>query len=568
MLAYAPKGQWSRPPDSHDDARRSTPPKKRKIPEGDDGESKAGGSHLVTKVKRFLTLHRTPSDLDPSTPRKRAKLEPSSGVTTKDRVPHKNLLPSWENTGINNLLALLADEREEKAKANNQLLRPAARPPQQRLKQASAVSCTCCTNGTSGGGLGALTVTTNNSLTSFERGREHLSNASQSGGASLSVPQSQSHNISSDAASAYASSLDSSFEGDEEDVEAELSSSFFQRFSLDGIKRSFRLKKNGRPKRTPNRRTRRELNSAGKRPPPCDGSNDSGLGEDSDLGIETATTRPSSTASPSSPPPLPILRSASGTNSSNNNGAESSVSKKHVMIREPSLKHLPSAARHSYPGVGLVPSYSSSSLPPPAPSSTAPRLVERVRYRPNRHSYSHATLLGDVGPQWGSLQFQAAEEVRRHLTDTADSLKHHRVHTLTDLIFSNHRRSTEDKLICMDTDEVEETIHLLYKILYHDWLGHVPVTSHLPMILHCVQKFLVIMVNVCPDLDPETRSRLSTSTGALVKYCEEIRFSRIRECLDRTRQSYIQVWCAILSIPFVNQSTSSAIMQKSHSFYS
>ena len=110
---------------------------------------------------------------------------------------------------------------------------------------------------------------------------------------------------------------------------------------------------------------------------PGDISHDSGLGEDSD-----------SPLSPRTSPLTPILR----TPSCNCN----SKPLKQVMIREPSLKHLPSAIRNSYPG---------------AMPADKPQLV-KLQHRHYRYSYHADNMVGDVSGQWNSLYFRAAQEVR------------------------------------------------------------------------------------------------------------------------------------------------------------
>ena len=104
----------------------------------------------------------------------------------------------------------------------------------------------------------------------------------------------------------------------------------------------------------------------------------------------------------------------------------------------------------------------------------------------------------------------------------------------------------------MQAKEVDETIHLLYKILYYDWLDDRPgvVSSPLSIILHCVQKFLIIVVDVCPDLESNDRRRLAICSRGLLQQCEDAKYSPITECLARTRTFYIQVWCALLCVPF------------------
>jgi hypothetical protein len=261
-----------------------------------------------------------------------------------------------------------------------------------------------------------------------------------------------------------------------------------------------------------------------------DVSHDSGLGEDSDMGDMSHRMSPLSPITSASPTtPIPILR----TTRSLSNGSHVPGGLKHVMIREPSLRHLPSAMRNSFPGAH--------------PARAVLIRMETARYHLNRHSYKADNLVGDVASQWGSLYFQAAQEVRHCLRDGCDSKKS----LICDLIFSNSRRGIEDKLLEMEADEVDETIHLLYKILYHDWLSLDTPNAHLSIILHCVQKFLVVVVEVCPELESSDRRRLSISSKHLLRQCEDSRYTPLAVCLERTRTLYIQVWCAILCIPFV-----------------
>ena len=120
---------------------------------------------------------------------------------------------------------------------------------------------------------------------------------------------------------------------------------------------------------------------------------------------------------------------------------------------------------------------------------------------------------------------------------------------MCDLIFSTNHRMTEDKLLVMEAEEVDQTIHVLYKILFYDWLSQP--STHLPIILHCVQKFLVLIVDVCPDMEATDRCRLSICCKGLLRQSEDAKYAPIKEVLQRTRTQYIQVWCAILCVPFV-----------------
>ena len=76
------------------------------------------------------------------------------------------------------------------------------------------------------------------------------------------------------------------------------------------------------------------------------------------------------------------------------------------------------------------------------------------------------------------------------------------------------------------------------------------VSGQLSIILHCVQKFLIIVVDVCPDLEPNDRRRLAICSRGLLRQSEEAKYAPINESLARTRTFYIQVWCALLCVPF------------------
>ena len=147
----------------------------------------------------------------------------------------------------------------------------------------------------------------------------------------------------------------------------------------------------------------------------------------------------------------------------------------------------------------------------------------------------------------GFVNFRASQEVRQCLKDGCDAKKS----LICDLIFCHKRRTVEDKLLVMEAEEVDETINLLYKILYFDWLASEPISDQLPIILHCVQKFLVVVIDVCPELEANDRRRLSLCSKGLLKQCEDAKYTPLKECLTRTRTLYIQVWCAILCVPFV-----------------
>ena len=95
--------------------------------------------------------------------------------------------------------------------------------------------------------------------------------------------------------------------------------------------------------------------------------------------------------------------------------------------------------------------------------------LETAKHRQYRYSYHADNLTGDVGPQWNNLYFRAGQEVKL-LCLASGGCDRARKSDICDLIFSNNSRAIEDKLMLMQAKEVDETIHLLYKILYYDWL--------------------------------------------------------------------------------------------------
>jgi hypothetical protein len=62
---------------------------------------------------------------------------------------------------------------------------------------------------------------------------------------------------------------------------------------------------------------------------------------------------------------------------------------------------------------------------------------------------------------------------------------------------------------------------------------------------------LKIGFEVCPELEASDRMRLGLCSKGLLNQCEDTRYQPLKECLARARTLYIQVWCAILCVPFV-----------------
>ena len=62
------------------------------------------------------------------------------------------------------------------------------------------------------------------------------------------------------------------------------------------------------------------------------------------------------------------------------------------------------------------------------------------------------------------------------------------------------------------------------------------------------QRFLVVVVHVCYELEPATRLRLSRSFQQLLNSSEQNRYRDLRDCLYCTRTVYIDFWCSLLEV--------------------
>ena len=114
----------------------------------------------------------------------------------------------------------------------------------------------------------------------------------------------------------------------------------------------------------------------------------------------------------------------------------------------------------------------------------------------------------------------------------------------------------------MTSDEVAVVIHTVYKILFYDWIpsspsatssdsGVVVISPNLSIIVHCIQRFLVVVIQECGDeLDAEDRSRFSRIFRELLKSSEATHYSDLKQCLDKTRRVYIELWTSMLCLPF------------------
>ena len=110
------------------------------------------------------------------------------------------------------------------------------------------------------------------------------------------------------------------------------------------------------------------------------------------------------------------------------------------------------------------------------------------------------------------------------------------------------------------SEDVASVINTVYRILAFDWIGQGK-TGNLSVILHCVQNLMASMVeaSVRPAskvakivaAGAESRTKLSEACRDLARTCQASRFRDLKGCLAATRALFVDVWCALLCVPFV-----------------
>ena len=287
----------------------------------------------------------------------------------------------------------------------------------------------------------------------------------------------------------------------------------------------------------------------------CNDSQDSGLGEDSDYFDPTLrdSSLLSSSISPRSPTPGGQLssRASSGIirpSSSNLRKVSSSTSsschssaaagnhnlsssaailiKKHVMIREPSLTHLPSSQRQSRSEEKVI-------------RVRGTRLETVVIYPKPTRVPTVALRTLSVSSQWGQLYQMAAGEVLKHVQGV-DPYS-------VSLIFEADKDNVRNEV--QDMQDVSSLVYTVYKVLFFEWFEWNE-TSHLAIVVHCVQACMIIIVDVADSFQSSAeRRRLAKSCRDLKRSCEASKYQHLPSCLDHTRRTYIDLWCTLLALP-------------------
>ncbi|CAB4056615.1 unnamed protein product [Lepeophtheirus salmonis] len=220
--------------------------------------------------------------------------------------------------------------------------------------------------------------------------------------------------------------------------------------------------------------------------------------------------------------------------------SESSTShKKHVMIREPSLSHLPSARRKIFNSCRVV----------------RTRVYKGPKDLPDP-SNTTKSQGGTVQNQWDNLYTKAYEELLLSLPGLEPApLK---------IIFHREEFSSTATHLpgILEVEEISSVLRTIYSILYHNWQTHSSSKSldFLSLSLHCIQMFLVSVVQYL-DLsstedEEDIKERFERKFGELLKNCELIGYSNVDTCLRKSQRVFIEFWCNLLNVPLLKDSFS------------
>jgi len=104
--------------------------------------------------------------------------------------------------------------------------------------------------------------------------------------------------------------------------------------------------------------------------------------------------------------------------------------------------------------------------------------------------------------------------------------------------------------------EVGHLMDTVYRVLFVEWVG-LPFDS---IIVHCSQKFLIDVVDVCcVELDVVERLRLAKEFKSLLVNSENEGYKDLKATLKKTQVMYIQLWCALLCVPFQSKPSSATL---------
>ena len=206
------------------------------------------------------------------------------------------------------------------------------------------------------------------------------------------------------------------------------------------------------------------------------------------------------------------------------------------MIREPSLTNLPSSQRQSR--------LQEDGIEALGRRREITRLETVVIYPKPTRVPTVALRTLSVSSQWGQLYQMACGEVLRHVQGVDP--------VAVKLIFETNKAEVRNDI--QDMEDVSTLVYTVYKVLYYEWFERNR-TSHLAIIVHCVQAFMTDIVDAADFDSALNRRRLSKSCRDLKRSCEASKYQHLRSCLDQTRLVYIDLWCTLLSLlPFAENS--------------
>jgi len=258
----------------------------------------------------------------------------------------------------------------------------------------------------------------------------------------------------------------------------------------------------------------------------------------------------------------------SSRNSSHGGGTARVVRARLLKTRNQHLNG--SSSRHGHHNNQQASHYSISPGSPQqqAGVATTPTLLKAPRTPP------HTTMMS-VSSQWEQLCHEAEAAVVRKLreqktifdcdiTSNAPSIMMQADRRVIRLMFradTSRRRHLTLEQLSHSAGDVGHLMDTVYRVLFVEWVG-LPYDS---IIVHCSQKFLVDVVDVCcVELDVVERLRLAKEFKCLLVSSESEGYRDLKSTLKKTQVMYIQLWCALLCVPFQNKPTTSGGQGRKH----
>lgn len=227
--------------------------------------------------------------------------------------------------------------------------------------------------------------------------------------------------------------------------------------------------------------------------------------------------------------PVPIIKSTklliSPTRSIPQITRKNGLTKKKVIIREPSIRNLPSC-RHRF-GEKIQ--------------------VEKVKLLPSSPPPSPCKSIGNVSSQWCQLYMSARDKVHQ-IVPQCDPFS-------TNLIFNENQQEVKQTLENLNSNDIFNIMFNIKKILYADWFNHsmdrINNCQPIPLfdiILFSVQRFVILVSLRVKDFPSQRNLNYFDQLTDLQLKCQKYRFSDPNFCLKETQLIYVDFWCSLLEI--------------------